>query len=301
MKQNPWTGLISVLLLLILLLYTLCFTVQAGTAAVIKTFGAITDVKKEPGFYFKWPWPIQSVVALDTRIRVLTVPGKETPTRDQKNILLTVAIGWRIVDPIKFLSRLASEEDAKNKLADRVADARMRTIQTIALQDLLTIHPEQAQRFDAFQKSMQEAIALGLREADYGIEIESLRIQSLAFPRSTTEKIFARMIEERKRQSEWLINKGKKEAGLIRNQAELERENLLTEARAQATILRGQGDAAAAESFKVFKENPELANFLREMDALRAAFKKNTTIVLPAERPLQHLLEAPPVPKLQEP
>ena len=44
--------------------------------------------------------------------------------------------------------------------------------------------------------------------------------------------------------------------------------------------IRAEGDAEAAKSYETFKQNPELAAFLRKLDSLRRIMKGRTTLVL---------------------
>ena len=55
--------------------------------------------------------------------------------------------------------------------------------------------------------------------------------------------------------------------------------------------VRAEGDAAAAEFYAVFKEQPELAEFLRKLDALRAVMKGRTTLVFDTSVPPFDLLK----------
>ena len=44
--------------------------------------------------------------------------------------------------------------------------------------------------------------------------------------------------------------------------------------------IRSEGDAAASQYYQVFKQNEELATFLRQIEALKETLKLNTTFVL---------------------
>jgi len=294
-KRNRWTIAVAALIVVMLLLYTFCFTVQANTVAVVKTLGQITSVRTEAGLYGKWPWPIQSVQTIDARERQLSVIGKEIPTRDEKNIIVTVVAAWKVTDAEKFVTRLGDDKSAETKLSSRIEDARSRVIKTVNLGDIITVDPKQAENFNAFHNSLLKSIRDGLQDADYGIDVTHLWIPSIAFPPSVTEKVFARMTQERKRKSEKTIKEGKNEANMIRNQAQLQQAKMLANANADAIAIRGQGEAAAAEFYKVFKENPELANTLRKLDALKEILQKRATVVLPSDAPLDSLL--PPSPQ----
>ncbi len=283
----------------VLALYTVCFTVQAGTAGAVYTLGAITSVETEPGFYLKWPWPFQSVETVDTRVRLLEVVGKETPTRDEFNILVTLAAGWQVrQDKVKqFLRSFETLEEARKAVRDQIAHARKSQIQKIRLNDVISTDPRQKQRYTEFEDGIGQAVqeALDEKQTNYGIEISFLKVKRIAFSKSTIEKVFQRMINERKRRSQALIEKGNAEAEKIKDNARLERERMLSEARRDAEQIRGEGDAAAAKHYKVFKQNSELARFLWRLRSLKEILKKRSTVVLYSKDTLDdYLIDQPP-------
>ena len=55
---------------------------------------------------------------------------------------------------------------------------------------------------------------------------------------------------------------------------------VLASAEAQATEIRGKGEADAAQYLTVFQQNPELANFIFRLTALESALKERSTLVL---------------------
>ncbi|MBN2712894.1 MAG: hypothetical protein JXR97_10765, partial [Planctomycetes bacterium] len=60
-------------------------------------------------------------------------------------------------------------------------------------------------------------------------------------------------------------------------------------------ILKGEGDAEAVKYYQIFNRQPELANYVRKLDAFKSIIKENSTIVLPSnEVPMDILKEQPP-------
>ena len=47
-----------------------------------------------------------------------------------------------------------------------------------------------------------------------------------------------------------------------------------------AKHIQGEGDAEAATVYPIFQENPELANYLLRLDALRLSLNQQTTLIL---------------------
>ena len=57
----------------------------------------------------------------------------------------------------------------------------------------------------------------------------------------------------------------------------------MVNAEVRAAKLMAEGDAAAAEYYAVFESNPELAVFLRKLDALAASLSEKSTVILGTE------------------
>lgn len=282
-QENFWTLVTAGVLVAILAIYTVCYTVPAGSVGVVKTFGAITHVKDAPGLGVKWPWPFQSFEAVDQRTRLLTVLGKEVLTRDEFNIICEVCVGWKISNAEQFLTRLRTAEEARKMLMSRAADARERVIKQTKLDRIINASPAQAEAFDAFEQGMLQALRDRLPGVEYGIDIEFLYVKRIAFPESVVETVFSLMQRERERIAKEYRTEGEKQANIIKSDAARRRDEMLADAEARAIILRGEGDAEAVKFYQIFNENPELANYVRELDAFRSTLKKSSTVVLPID------------------
>ena len=72
------------------------------------------------------------------------------------------------------------------------------------------------------------------------------------------------------------------------------RKELLAAAEGRAMAIRGQGDAEAAQFYKMLDEAPEFAIFLKNLEALKVMLQQRTTVVLPMDTaPFNLLVEAP--------
>jgi regulator of protease activity HflC (stomatin/prohibitin superfamily) len=72
------------------------------------------------------------------------------------------------------------------------------------------------------------------------------------------------------------------------------RSELLAVAESQAKAIRGAGDAEAAKYYQMLEADPQLAMFLRDVEALRKILKERSTIVLGVEtEPIQLLKGLP--------
>ena len=133
---------------------------------------------------------------------------------------------------------------------------------------------------------------LARQASAYGIEVISVGVNTINVPKTISEKVFDRMIAERKRIADKYIAEGNAEARKIRIEADSKRTIKLAEAEAEAKEIRAKGDAEAAKFYAVFKENPELAEFLRKLDSLRVVMKGRTTLVVDTRTPPFDLLRA---------
>ena len=73
---------------------------------------------------------------------------------------------------------------------------------------------------------------------------------------------------------------GEREAKMLKADADLKANEILAKAEAQAKVLRGEAEAASVKFFKEFEKNPELANFLFNLNAMEGSLKENSTLIL---------------------
>jgi membrane protease subunit HflC len=102
------------------------------------------------------------------------------------------------------------------------------------------------------------------------------------------------MKAERNRRTEATIAEGNAEATKIKTDADSKKTELLAAAQARAKAIRGQGDAEAAKYYKMLEADPELAMFLRDVEALKKILEKRSTIVISADtEPFKMLKQMP--------
>lgn len=267
------------------------FVVREGEVVVVTRFGRPERAIAEAGLYTRWPWPIQQVHRYDARIQTLQGSFEETLTRDGKNVLVALYCGWRIADPIVFLERLGSEEQANT-----VIDGLLRTYKNAALGRVTFGQLVNTEASELRHAEIEQTVLDEIRpeaERRYGIHIEFVGLRQLGLPEAITQSVFERMRAERQELAERYRSEGEGEATRIRARADSERDQALAKADAEARRLRATGEAEAAEHYKVFAQDPELALFLRKLDALRESIGEKATLVLGAETEPFDLLLAP--------
>jgi len=286
LRKNLSTILVAAILGITLVVYLFSYQVPANAVGVVFRLGKFRSVDAEPGLKIKWPAPIETVRKLDMRMRLFETKKQEAQTRDKNNLVVTITTGWHITDPKTFIERLKNEAGAEKNIVALVDSARNKALGEFYLHDL--IHPDfeqQQKRFAAFESRMRHYLDAELLKADWGVSVDFLAVKQMIFPETVSEKVFARMKAEREKESRRYRTEGDSEAKRIVSGAEAEAQKTLAAARAEAEILRGKADAEAAEHYKVFKKNPDLANYLREIKALRKILASGkVTPVLDASR-----------------
>ena len=162
-------------------------------------------------------------------------------------------------------------------------DAKNSVIGQHPFRDLISPREEDL-KFDDIETEIVQAIQNEAKD-DYGMQVEFAGIKQLGLPESNTQKVFERMRADRQRLVKQFQGEGESRAMEIRSKAEAESTRILNQAKAQAIEIEGQAEAQANEYYKVFQENPELAELLLGLEALEAATKEKTTIVADPSTP----------------
>lgn len=288
MKRNPLILAIGALLILIVGLLLFVFQVRKSEVVVVTTFGKPTRDITEPGPHLKWPWPIESVHRFDQRVQNFEDKLTEGLTQDSFNVLASVFVGWKITDSKAFFPKFAgtSEPIAEaEKVMDRMlSNAKLAVIAKHPLFDFLSPDAS-ANKFVDIEKEILAVIQTQVRVNNYGLEIEFLGIKRLGLPENVTASVFERMQAERKRLADKSQSEGEAEAQNIRSAAEHKAAVVLADAGAQATAIRGKGEAEAAKFYSVFQQNPELASFIFRLGALEDSLKDRSTLIFDQHTP----------------
>ena len=307
MKRHMFTIIVGLIIVGILVLYMVTFTVRWQEKALVLTFGKISRIEMEPGLKWKLPWQ-WTVVKFDGRIRTLDQQTKQTATRDKSNIISTVYINWRIVDPQRFYESFRKGSsmgedvvyEAEKSIRSWLADAT-NIFAEYNLGELVTLDEDKF-KLSVLEKGTPEAPGgmLGrIREKSqtkggYGLEIVDLGIKQLGIPDPVTEKVFERMREDRNAVVSTLMAEGDSQAKIIKGEADSERKKIIAAAEAEAKKIKGQGDAAAAQYYAIALKHPELANYFRKLETLRKTLSERTTIILDQHTPpYEMMLKSP--------
>lgn len=314
-------------LVVALLVVALCCLAYASTVFVDETeyvvvtqFGKIVGVYDEPGdsgdrgLQFKWPW--QSVRRFDRRLQLFDPPAREMLTADKKNVTIDAFICWRIADPrpesqsleerpvVRFLRAVGSAAGAESRVDERVRSILGDELGKVNMADLVseegwpglegrTAIEELSDRVtQRVRNDLQgENSGSGQRNQDLGIEVVDVGLKRFNLPEENRSAVYNRMRSERKRIAVEYRSQGEAEASKIRSLADLQREQALAGAYAQAQRIRGEGEARATEIYSsAHGQDPEFYQLLRTLDAYKKILNEKTTLVLSAGSSMLRLL-----------
>jgi membrane protease subunit HflC len=279
--KNIAIPILIAVIFLVMVIYLVTFQVRETEAAFVTRFGKPVREITAPGLYAKWPTPIEQVHTFDARMRVLEAELGETTTSGTVPIIVNTYVVWRVAEPLKFLNAVKTIENAESKLRNQINDTQNRVIGQHTFGAFVNSDPDQI-KFDQIQAQMLADLQ-GPALKDYGIEVKTLGIKQLKISAEVTKQVFERMKAERQRRTDATISEGDAEAGRIMAEANMKRDVLLAAAEARAKTVRGQGDAEAAKYYKMLEEDPQLAIFLRNIEAFVASLKERATIIIPAD------------------
>ncbi len=285
MLKNRLTLLVGAVIVAVLLAYMFAFQVRYDQVAVLTTFDkASTEaVKRQPGLYFKLPWPIQKVQRYDTRVQLLEHRLEQASTSDGKSVVIRTYLAWRISDPLTFFVKLQDTRSAQEKLAPLLSEEVSGTIGRYRMDQLVNTDPSRVM-LPAIEQEALAGLGNRLKLLEYGIEARLVGVRRLLLPEENTQQVFETMRQARQRMASNARVSGQAQADAIISQANSAKRRILAFAQRRAQTVRAQGDQEAAQYYTAFRQDESLAIFLRRIQTLETVLPHNTTFVLDANQ-----------------
>ena len=108
----------------------------------------------------------------------------------------------------------------------------------------------------------------------------SAYVKVLGLTQSVSDKAIEVQKEEQEKFAQEYKGQGEARALALIERAKSASKQITDFAELRASKIRSEGAQAAAEEYKKFERNPELAMFLRHLESLRTALKERTTMLL---------------------
>src|SRR5437762_7322000 len=295
-----------------------CFyTVHQTQQVIITQFGKpVGEPTTEPGLHLKLPF-IQEVNRIDKRFLEWDGLPVAIPTRDKTYIHVDTYARWRIDDPKTYFVRLHDERSAQSRLEDILGSE---TRNAIAKHDLIEIVRTDKDRKPMHDESLKAGpvgigtigvlppIAFGrlkieadikaaaaVKLQEFGIELLDVRLRRVNYNPEVLDRIYQRMISERRQIAQRFRSEGEGEAARIAGQKERDLNQIQSTAYRRVQQIRGEADGKATEIYAhAYTQNAQAAefyNFLKSMDTYRRVLTKESTLVLSTDSDLFNLLK----------
>jgi len=270
MNRRLGMALLIVVVTALIVLYSATFFVQQSQNAVVVRFGRLIEtVANDPGLHWRVPF-IDNVVYIDRRIINIDAPSVELTTQDQKRVVISAYLRYRIVDPETFYRVARQEQDAERRLVAVLNQVMRDVFGSVPMQDVLT------EKRAALMTVVTERLVPTGKQ--FGVNVFDVRFKRVDLPTANSEAIYNRMRTQRAQEAAQFRAEGEAEARSKRADADKQRIEVLAEARRQSEILRGEGDAEATRIYnEAFGQDPGFFDFYRSLQAMRTGLGGNTT------------------------
>jgi modulator of FtsH protease HflC len=293
-------GLLVVIILAALLVGQDAFyTVNEAEQVVITQFGDPVRTVTDAGLNFKLPF-VQNVNRFEKRILKWDGDPNQIPTKDMRFIWVNTTARWRITDPLVFYRTVFNIQGGISRL-DNILDSVVRdAVSSHLLAELVRGSDYKADAAEAFEVDGREIGAdemIGretiirdvLARASsstpaYGIELVDIQIKRINYVEQVRERVYERMINERKQVAARYRSEGEGEKANILGEMDLQLQQIRSEAHRKVLETRGNADAQAAAIYAAaYNQDKELYAFLRTMESYQKTLTKNGKLVISAD------------------
>ena len=267
--------IIPAIVVVLVLALSSIFIVDERNKALVLQFGRVVAIKEDPGLSFKLPF-IQNVVYYEDRILSSVVDPLEVTPLDDRRLVVDAFTRYRISDINQFREAVGTggELAAEGRLDGIFRNELREVLGSVSSNDILS-----SDRALLMDRILSGAKTKGRA---IGIEVIDVRLKRTDLPRQNLDATFARMRAEREREAADEIARGNEAAQRVRALADRTEVEIVSDARRDAEIIRGEADAERNAIFATaFGEDPEFFEFYRSLTAYTNALQgKNSTMVI---------------------
>ena len=292
--------IIAILAILGAVGYNSFFTIQEIQQVIVTEFGKPIRSIRMAGLYFKLPW--YKVNYFDKRLLTIDGEPNEIPTNDKTFIWVDTTARWKIINPLIYFQRLNNERRAESVLSDLI-EGIIRDLVTkndlneiIVSSDWQTKYAVSTEREIVADRSVKygrdgitQIIIQNLNDAEeeYGIEIIDILIKRINYTDKVRQKVYERMISERKRIAAKKRSEGEGEKAEILGRLSRELSEITSTASKKAKTIRGRADASATKIYgSVYGKDPEFYRFFETLESYKKTIGPNTKLVIDVNSPL---------------
>ncbi|MEY2342464.1 protease modulator HflC [Acidithiobacillus sp. IBUN Pt1247-S3] len=282
MKPITWGWIALLLVVFLYLLSASFYELRPGQSAVVLSAGHVAAERSQPGLYIHWPF-LQSVQVIDTRRRSQSTKAVTITPSTGPSLQLDCFVQWHVSDAEKFYQRGLNTALAESQVSDVVQAALTRVVEKNP-----GVAPSSA-TLAAWQQSLSSQVADSL--ARNGISLDDLRFLEIGLTAEAQQDVYQKMRSDLQTKLAAEELAGKEQVDEIKNSAEKERQQIVSQAYTTAQQTLGQAQGQAAKIYAdAYGKNPRFYAFYRSLEVLRDSAKADDVWVLPADSPLLRYL-----------
>jgi membrane protease subunit HflC len=275
------------------------YIVNEPEQVIITQFGKpIGDPVTDPGLKVKIPF-VHKAHRFDKRFLEWDGDPNQLPTKDKRFIWVDTYARWRISDPLLFFQRLRDERGAQTRLDDILDGETRNAIANHNLVELVrtsnrepAVTELQYGTIDTLvtinygrTKIREEVLAAAqARTTDLGIEILDVQFKRINYVEEVRQKVYERMIAERRRIADRFRSEGEGEASRIRGERERDLQEIRSVAYREAREIIGDSDAEAtaiyAAAYDLSANARSFYEFLQTMEIYKKTLDAGTSLIL---------------------
>jgi membrane protease subunit HflC len=265
--NNPRFPIVVIVGLIFVGIGLSAFTVGERELAIKLQVGRVVEANYEPGLHFKIP-VFQTVRKFPSQILKIDDAPQRVFTLERTAMTVDYFVKWRIVDEVPFYTSTGGlQEVAMDRLREIVKNSIVTEFGKRTIQEAISVERVELMR-DMLANAAETAKGLG-------IEVVDFRVKQVEFIADVRNSVYNQMREERALVAAETRAEGREAAELIKSTADKDRTILLANAYRDGQIIRGEGDARAAEIYaSAYTKNAEFYAFYRSIDAYRQSMGK---------------------------
>ena len=284
--MRNFSAILIICIAAVFLLLQSLFVVDEREKAIVTRFGAIDRTVEEQGLNFKMPF-VDNVNKYDNRLLTLDSDEFSVLFSDNRRLVVDAFSRWRISDVVKYHLAVVQQGDrgARVKLAGILEDSLRNVLGKVDTNAILSA--------DRTNLMLSILDATKISAAEMGVEIVDVRIVRADLPEANLQATFDRMSAERKQEAADERARGAEAARRITAAAERQAVQIVSSARKESEIIKGEADAQSSKIFAdAYQADPDFFDFYRSMQAYRASLKgSNTSVVISPDSDFFRFLE----------
>ena len=272
MNSGKFGGVVA-LGLIVVIIGLSAFTVDETELAIKLQLGQVVQADYEPGLHFKWPI-VQNVRKFPRRILTISDRPERIFTAENEAVQVDFFVKWRIVDPLRFYTSTGGALTVANgRLSEIIKNSIVTEFGKRSVAEAISL--ERAEM-------MRDMLATAAATAeDLGVSLVDFRVKQVEFMDEVRNSVYAQMAAERARIAAERRAEGRAGAEEKRASADRQRTVILANAYRDSQIIRGEGDAKAADIYaQAYTKDPEFYAFYRSIDAYRKSMGKAGDILV---------------------